>query len=466
MKSFVRMIVLCSVLVAGCTQSDSSSSTTSAPSETLTTLEQADTSSGGSSTSTTQPEQTTSTVTSTSTPTTTSTTTTTAPPSGVTEAEINDALVEYLPAELASTNFGGTPFCGHYLYGFDQDGDQVSAYIFAWCLEYYVQDGLMEMGTGMGVEARVELKVTGDGLSAYSHVQPPEGEDYTLVGLFPEWLLEAMPDQRELQIVPDEPLTQAAAYFGAVPERTLPPGATCTDVAAAYPLYVDGVMYWLREGRPAALDVDGDGRPCEDEFASHLVDMYWHPLSVPLEPGLLCRDLDGYGVSLQAAIGYWLAEGRPDRMDADRNGIPCETVYPAEEFAALFSAVADEPPGQYCRDLRASGYWFEDAVVYWLLESMPDRMDADRNGVPCETVYDEMEILPYLQSGFRDIDSGLYCRDLAARSWGFSGAVSYWMNEGMPDRMDADGDGIPCETVYDQFEIDSWIEFDRVWRVG
>ena len=31
---------------------------------------------------------------------------------------------------------------------------------------------------------------------------------------------------------------------------------------------------------------------------------------------------------------------------------------------------------------------------------------------------------------------------------------------------DADGDGIPCETVFDQFEIDDWIEFDRIWRVG
>ena len=23
----------------------------------------------------------------------------------------------------------------------------------------------------------------------------------------------------------------------------------------------------------------------------------------------------------------------------------------------------------------------------------------------------------------------------------------------------------PCETVYDQFEIDDWVEFDRIWRV-
>lgn len=37
------------------------------------------------------------------------------------------------------------------------------------------------------------------------------------------------------------------------------------------------------------------------------------------------------------------------------------------------------------------------------------------------------------------------------------------MHEGMPDRMDGDGSGIPSETPYDQVEINTWIEFDRVW---
>ena len=47
------------------------------------------------------------------------------------------------------------------------------------------------------------------------------------------------------------------------------------------------------------------------------------------------------------------------------------------------------------------------------------------------------------------------CRglDFASRG-GFSIAVRYWMHEGMPERMDADGDGIPCETVFDQISID------------
>lgn len=48
-----------------------------------------------------------------------------------------------------------------------------------------------------------------------------------------------------------------------------------------------------------------------------------------LPSGLFCRDLVDRGVSYAGAVDYWFAEGAPDRMDADLNGIPCETVYPS-----------------------------------------------------------------------------------------------------------------------------------------
>ena len=53
--------------------------------------------------------------------------------------------------------------------------------------------------------------------------------------------------------------------------------------------------------------------------------------------------------------------------------------------------------------------------------------------------------------------SGLYCRDVLGESdltreltdpnLRYFGSVLYWFMEGMPARMDADGDGIPCETL-------------------
>lgn len=69
--------------------------------------------------------------------------------------------------------------------------------------------------------------------------------------------------------------------------------------------------------------------------------------------GLMCRDLveppstfppDHYvpennALDYGLAVYYWLTEGRPDRMDADGNGRPCETVYPADEVQAFWESV-------------------------------------------------------------------------------------------------------------------------------
>ena len=115
-----------------------------------------------------------------------------------------------------------------------------------------------------------------------------------------------------------------------------------------------------------------------------------------LPAGLFCRDLYPRGYSYSAAVRYWNLNGNPDQMDADRNGIPCETVYPPDDVSAYWSG-RDAPPafddpqplpaGLYCRDLHARGLTYSDAVAYWWAEGLPDRMDADLNGIPCETVY-------------------------------------------------------------------------------
>jgi hypothetical protein len=53
--------------------------------------------------------------------------------------------------------------------------------------------------------------------------------------------------------------------------------------------------------------------------------------------------------------------------------------------------------------------------------------------------------------------SGLFCRDLVALETPYFYAVAYWFDQGLPQRMDADGNGIPCETVYDAIDVrDVW----------
>jgi hypothetical protein len=55
-----------------------------------------------------------------------------------------------------------------------------------------------------------------------------------------------------------------------------------------------------------------------------------------IETGLLCRDLFDRGYDYTAAVAYWTRDGSPERMDADGNGIPCETVYPEPEVLAFW----------------------------------------------------------------------------------------------------------------------------------
>jgi hypothetical protein len=111
-----------------------------------------------------------------------------------------------------------------------------------------------------------------------------------------------------------------------------------------------------------------------------------------LPAGLFCRELDAQAYSYTAAVDYWQLHGQPNRMDADGNGIPCETVYPAADVAAYWQTqhvplAGDPPPGLFCRDLYARGFTYPEAVAYWWSDGAPGRMDADSNGIPCETVY-------------------------------------------------------------------------------
>ncbi|MDQ6697900.1 MAG: hypothetical protein M3Z46_10650 [Actinomycetota bacterium] len=115
--------------------------------------------------------------------------------------------------------------------------------------------------------------------------------------------------------------------------------------------------------------------------------------------------------------------------------------------------VLTEPAGLYCRDLKARGYSYTAAVDYWRAHGQANQMDADRNGIPCETVFPRADVTSYwgVQSApvpTGGLSRGLSCRDLYSAGASYPMAVAYWYYEGVPARMDIDGNGIPCETVY------------------
>jgi hypothetical protein len=119
-----------------------------------------------------------------------------------------------------------------------------------------------------------------------------------------------------------------------------------------------------------------------------------------LESGLFCRDLALMGFGFTGAVAYWLADGAPDRMDADQNGIPCETVYP-DDYQSFLDPATGFASGLLCADLGLSdntgGY--RTAVAYWMLEGAPERMDADHNGIPCETIFSAGTVQDFLTGG-------------------------------------------------------------------
>ena len=134
------------------------------------------------------------------------------------------------------------------------------------------------------------------------------------------------------------------------------------------------------------------------------------------------------------------------------------SVAPPAPVTTVLGDVRAQPGDLMCRDLRAKGFSYSAAVDYWRQHGQPDRLDADRDGIPCETVYPTTDVLAYWgtqgvtptldTSNVYDLPPGLLCRDLADRGFDVYEAIAYYLNWGGPSNMDADGNGVPCETVY------------------
>ena len=148
-------------------------------------------------------------------------------------------------------------------------------------------------------------------------------------------------------------------------QSTPPPGVTgptelvCTDTG---PIEVGGVFgcstrtptepgQGTEEGGVIAYVLDVDGRAAYDvatdipASTEGLVEAYRNA-----PKGLFCRDLRNEDVEAYPfrqlstpsgdffwSLVYWSLEGRPDRMDADLNGIPCETLYDAAVVAGVLA---------------------------------------------------------------------------------------------------------------------------------
>ncbi len=259
---------------------------------------------------------------------------------------------------------------------------------------------------------------------------------------------------------------QTREYVSAFPD-----GMSCRDFATEELGWFVALGYWFVNGQPSYLDADGDGLPCEDipfpiihEDGTAGTIIWGENLWIDLmRPGMYCRDfvVEEDHPPYWSAVLYWLSEGEPDRMDADRDGIPCETTYPEVFIRDLLedpTIIGNEDPtideldrGLRCRDLIWWMPFYQQALGYFYSEGFPERMDADDNGVPCETVYSDATLITEDATSFADgirttYPENLSCAELADPDiGGFYPAVAmYWLIHGRPSELDPDGDGYPC----------------------
>jgi Excalibur calcium-binding domain len=134
---------------------------------------------------------------------------------------------------------------------------------------------------------------------------------------------------------------------------------------------------------------------------------------------------------------------------------PTTQPEPEPEPAPTTTRPATTPPiklvvGKYCAAMHAAGWSFEEARAYYQDHGEPAHMDADGDGIPCETVYGEVGGQGPAPGPQEDCDPAypddclpspppdLDCADVGHR-------VTVDHRYGDPHRLDADGDGIGCD---------------------
>lgn len=226
-----------------------------------------------------------------------------------------------------------------------------------------------------------------------------------------------------------------------------------------------------------------------------------------LDVGLFCRDLQPQGYSYAEAVAYWTREGQPDRMDADRNGIPCETVYASAAVLAFWGdplpTTTTPSPSLESLEARLNLEWPTSIAgsswgpVSWacgnvvtgplltgsVMKCLPvDIPTEGQHPIITVLMVDDVGMFAVAQSGVVNpildpetivltLGSGHLCREITGEGselaalfpedeTRYFGALLYWFMEGRPSRMDADNNGIPCETVFPKKVVDA------VWAGG
>lgn len=100
----------------------------------------------------------------------------------------------YLVENIGQTSFGGQAFCAYDVLGADLRTDGADVYVWALCGEYYMDNGILTMGTASSLPVALHMQKSGGQYVVTGHEIPLDGVDYgtSIQRIFPPQAIENM----------------------------------------------------------------------------------------------------------------------------------------------------------------------------------------------------------------------------------------------------------------------------------
>jgi len=145
-----------------------------------------------------------------------------------------------------------------------------------------------------------------------------------------------------------------------------------------------------------------------------------------------------------------------------RREVPQKSEKRKETTTAAPTTVPKPPAltdGMSCQELVEAGVEYANVVAYWLRTGSPRTLDKDRDGVPCNDVYDE-GVVDDFSSLAGSLPKKASCQDLVDSSVLYPDVVAYWLRRDRTSKLMAEGADWPCTDVYPPQDVDAFVKFD------
>jgi hypothetical protein len=88
------------------------------------------------------------------------------------------SIREYLSAHVASTGFGGEPYCAYEVLDAEQNDEAIALYLWVVCQEYYLEQQAYRQGTGASLPAALVVHTRNESIQVVGHRVPRDGALY------------------------------------------------------------------------------------------------------------------------------------------------------------------------------------------------------------------------------------------------------------------------------------------------